>query len=146
MARKSKSSRKRQAPSVQSYYFDVIDWRPYYSFALGNDRLTEGPYREHTALELRAKVLIPKKHADRVAEITLLGRRSEDQDLDQPDGNEGTPLAVGRFTIRGERCEYLGSIPQTAVWGLIPAFQSGRFVTSICMANPCDMALRAFGR
>ncbi len=47
--------------------------------------------------------------------------------MDRPGELGFDPICVGTRHVRGNRRDYLGSLPITAIWGLIPAMESSFF-------------------
>ena len=125
----AKNRRKRSGrlskPEYQSYIFRIEEWEPSYSFALNDGRHFEGSYREHLDLSLKGAFLSPAKAKDRGAMLTLLADRRETLSVTDPASCDRKPLCVGTLTIRGDRTDYLGSLPYDAMWGLISLLSCG---------------------
>lgn len=110
-----------RAPVItyQTYIFRIAGWEPHYSFALGNERLDHGPYSEYVELVLSGEFLAPAKTVGRVGKLMFLGDREHKRTLEVPTQSDWKPLGVGSVTVRGDRAEFLGSLPYDALWGLI---------------------------
>jgi hypothetical protein len=130
MSKKRSSRSKGPENPYRSYIFEVAAWEPYYSYSLNDGRLHPGPYREHLELGLVGQGLALAKAAGRTVELTFFGSREEAQFLKDPPRSDWKPLCVGTITLRGERADFLGSIPVDALWGVVAALPSGtlRFV------------------
>lgn len=130
MPRKRRSRPKAWVNPFRSYIFRIASWEPAYHLAVNDGRLHPGPYWEHAAIELTGECLAPAKVAGRTGRLTFMGRREQSRELEQPPDSDWKPLGVGTLTIRGERTEFLGSIPFDALWGLIAVLPTGtlRFV------------------
>lgn len=122
-----KRRRRSRAPVIdyRTYIFRIASWEPSYSFALNEGRFGHGPYWEHVELVLSGECLAPFKVAGRIGKLTFLGNREEARALEQPPDSDWKPLCVGTFTVRGDRTEYLGSLPLDALWGLVAVLPSG---------------------
>jgi len=126
MAKKQRKRRRRpREPEYQSYIFRIEDWEPSYMFALNRSRHFEGPYWEHLDLSLEGVFLSPDKAKDRRASLKLLADRRETRAVTDPESCDWKPLCVGTLTIRGDRTDYLGSLPYDAMWGLIGLLSCG---------------------
>lgn len=125
MTRKRKRRSRAPAIDYRSYVFRIVSWEPSYSFALNDGPLHDGPYWEHVQLVLTAECLAPSKMAGRISTFTFLGNREEARALNQPPNSDWRPLCVGSLTVRGDRTEYLGSLPVDSLWGLVSALPSG---------------------
>lgn len=123
-------ARRKPGPRVMpstSYDFEIEDWKVGYSFAAGEGRdFTRGPYVEHLRLELMARLRSPEKHAGKLVTITLLGKREIDVLMDEDDPRVGFAKGIGHLRIHGDHSTYLGSMPATAMWGLVPALETKR--------------------
>lgn len=108
-----KTARKAKVQEFQSFLIDVVDWEVKYGFSLdtGKHSVTGGPYWEHVDLALTGTFALPEKLVGKTVSVSLLGDRRDDSVLDAPDQSHREPLGVGGLTVRGERREYLGSIP-----------------------------------
>lgn len=127
MAQARKKRSRRSVPvDYQTYIFRLDDWEPSYSFATNAIRWCDGPYWEHSALIFRGEILSPTKVKSRVGTLTVMGDRRDTQAVENPTNSDRKPLCVGSLTIRGDQTEFLGSIPQDALWGLIAAFGAGK--------------------
>ncbi len=122
-----KRRRRSRAPIIdyRTYIFRIASWEPSYSFALNEGRFGHGPYWEHVELIVSGECLAPSKTAGRIGKLTFLGNREESRTLEQSLDSDRQPLCVGTLTVRGDRTEYLGSIPFDALWGLVGALSSG---------------------
>lgn len=123
---KTQSKRK---PEVQTetYLIEIEDWDASYSFSIGKGMAHKhGPYWEHVSLIIHGHFIHPEKVLDKTIKMTVMGKRNEDDALNDPDGDYQEPRCVGSLTVRGDRREYLGTIPQTALWGLMPMLEAGR--------------------
>lgn len=122
-----------------SYDFEIEDWKVGYSFAAGEGRdFTRGPYVEHLRLELVARLRSPEKHAGKLVTIALLGEREIDVLMDEDDPRVGSAKNVGHLRIHGDHSSYLGSMPATAMWGLVPALETKRVKVIHMTGDPLD--------
>jgi len=104
----------------------VNDWEPNYSLSIGKGFRKDDPYWEYAAIDFRGRLISPRKHEGREIKGWLMGDRGIDADLKHPEMSHREPLAVGGVTIRGKTCEFHGSIPMTALWGIVPMLMSER--------------------
>ena len=110
----------------RSYIFRVASWEPYYSYSLNDGRLHPGPYWEHLELRVAGQCLAPARAAGRTVGLTFLGSREQTDYLEDPPRSEWRPLCVGTITLRGERAEFLGSIPFDGKRCVRPTFRECR--------------------
>lgn len=122
MARKQQ----RHNDEWQSYYGDIVDWEVGYSLMVGRFRRPLQPYHEHLTLNVSLRLLYPPKLGGEIIGMQILGKRDEDRELDTEQHDEFLPLVVGTLTVRGQERSYLGSLPYTAIMGLLPALESRR--------------------
>lgn len=116
----------RRPDEWESYYGEIVDWNVDYSLRVGRlDRYPQ-PYNEYLALEVALRLHKPDRLVGQDIEMTILGRREADRELNAEQHGEFLPLVVGTLTVRGERRSYLGSLPYTAIMGLLPALESRR--------------------
>jgi hypothetical protein len=117
---------RRHEAEWQSYYGDIVDWEVDYSLMVGRFGRPPQPYHEHLTLNVSLRLLFPPKLAGEVVAMQILGRRGEDRELDAEQHGEFLPLVVGTLTVRGREKSYLGSLPYTAIMGLLPVLESRR--------------------
>ena len=94
-------------------------------FGLNRSRYFEGPYSEYLDIALKGVFLSPEKAKDRRATLRVLADRRETHAVTDPASCDWEPLCVGTLTIRGDRTDYLGSLPYDAMWGLIGLLSQG---------------------
>jgi hypothetical protein len=126
MAR-TKRRKRRPIPNHQSFYIQIEDFKPDYSFALNASKYTVGPYWEHLETNLTGAFLSPGRFRGDQVKLVFLGRREDQSKLVQPTDSDWEPRNVGVLDIRGTRREFLGSLPYDALWGLVHALSSGVF-------------------
>jgi hypothetical protein len=119
-----KIHRKRRVPNYQSFYVQIDDCNPNYSFAVNKSQSTVGPYWEHLEATFSGTFLRPDRLKGLLVPLRFLGRREDQSKLQQPEDTDWRPLNVGVLTLRGERREFLGSLPFDALWGLIQVFST----------------------
>lgn len=111
----SKKGRRSRFKEEVTYAIEMRDYDFSYSFSVNwlRDRDTiEGPYWEHTDLEIKGKMIYPDRLTDREIKVTIMGNRSETRVLNKPeDYHNFEPKAVGTLTIRGKQSEFLGWLP-----------------------------------
>jgi hypothetical protein len=117
-----KVRRKRPSPNYQSFYIQIGDFKPDYSFSVNNSKHTVGAYWEHLEATLGGTFLSPNRLKGFHLSLVFMGRRDEQSKLQQPEDTDWRPRNVGVLTMRGERREFLGSLPYDALWGLIHVF------------------------
>jgi hypothetical protein len=114
-------------PTHCSYDFEIEDWEVNYAISVGDDpRFSRGPYSEHLRLELVARMIEPERFKDRRVHFTILGQREIDIAINTDDVRRGPAVHMGTLSMRGDRSDYLGVMPASAVWGLVPALEAGR--------------------
>jgi len=107
---KNKKSVKREE---WTYVIEIRDWDFSYMLAVNNNKkVLDGPYWEHTDLEMRGAIAYPAKLAGKEINVTIMANRMEARVMTKPeDYDQFEPRAVGGLTIRGKQSEYLGSLP-----------------------------------
>jgi hypothetical protein len=111
--------------TYQSFYIQIEDSAPSYSFAINASKHTVGPYWEHLETTLTGAFLSPDRLRGNGVKLVLLGRREDQGTLEQPTDTDWNPRNVGVLDIRGARREFLGSLPYDALWGLLHSLSSG---------------------
>lgn len=124
MARKRS---RRKVEEHEAYDGEIIDWEVGYSIS-GDDPFDTGrPFQEYSDLTLKVRLLWPEKHAGTEIEVRLLGDRRMDREMASSRPSGAPPYSIGTLTIRGSRQrDFLGSIPTSAIFGLLPSLESGR--------------------
>jgi hypothetical protein len=125
-----KRKTRRQTPNYQSFYVQVDNCEPSYSFSLNDSRHFEGPYSEYLDITFNGAILAPRRVKGRRVSLVFLGRRDEQRMATDPTNSawvDWRALCVGTLTIRGERTNFLGSLPYDAVWALSRERSSGAF-------------------
>lgn len=118
---------KKPKVTYQTYLFEIQDSIIDYHFSLNErDGYFRGPYWEHVSLEINVKATFPEKMVGEEFKICIMGRRELDVGLDNPEDDQGNPLAIGGLTVRGNRREYLGSIPQSSFWEIERRINEGQ--------------------
>lgn len=111
----------------QSYFANVTDWWVSYGLMKGGaNKHHIGPYWEHVRLTVMVELFFPERFAGQVAEIAFLGERDTDVQLDHPTPEQFQPNRVGTFEIRQGNISYLGGLPLSSLWGLLPALAAGK--------------------
>lgn len=111
--------------TAENFLFKIESINPDYSFGLGNPRFDRGAYSEHAHTEIVTTCLAPKRFAGRATTFTLLAERSISEELSKPDRAIQRPLGVGTLTMRGNRSQYLGSLPLDALLSLTQPVLAG---------------------
>ncbi len=106
-----KAKRSRQRVEYRSFTFRILDWKPSYSFSTQLSRFGPGPYWEHTSLILTGSCVSPRKFDGREGPLTILGQRDYVGPLMTHDDDGRGRLGVGGLTLRGEKTDFLGSMP-----------------------------------
>lgn len=115
----------KRTETLESFLFKIESISPDYNLGVGNPRFDRGAYSEHAHTEIITTCLAPKRFAGRVTTFTLLGERSISEELRKPDRTIQRPLGVGTLTMRGNRSEYLGSVPLDALLSLTQPVLAG---------------------
>ncbi|MFH1703557.1 MAG: hypothetical protein ABIB41_09050 [Nitrospirota bacterium] len=126
----SKKGRRSRYKEEVTYAIEIRDYDFSYSFSVNwlRDRDTiEGPYWEHTDLEIKSKIIYPDRLTDKEIKITIMGNRSETRVLNKPeDYHNFEPKAVGTMTIRGKQSELLCWVPFDAFQMLCSMLNTGK--------------------
>lgn len=92
-----------------SYLVEILDWELTYSFLLNpNPKIFPGQYSEHLYLEIKGSMRSPEKYAGDEINSTFIGDR---EIFPLKNESDFRPRCVGAITLRGERRDFLGSLP-----------------------------------
>lgn len=117
----------RQVEEWGSFLFAIEKVHPHYSFGDGS-HLDRTAYSEYFHPEVKATCVAPEKFKGRTTTFTLIGDRSDEHDLwSQTYALDKHQRGVGTLTFRGERSEYLGSVPFDALWHVMLTTLAGGF-------------------
>ena len=110
---KTRGKKNKPGREYTAYCIEIKDWGTPYSLYLNTDKkFWGGPYWEHVELKIRGDFIYPDKFAGKSVEVFFLGDRQKTQMLNAPAKyDDYKPLCLGSFTLRGEKREYLGSLP-----------------------------------
>jgi hypothetical protein len=126
MPRAQGAARKRTIEPYDSYLFEIERVNSHYSFGDGH-HLQRTAFSEYLHPEITASCLKPDKFRSRRTRFMLLGDRSAERDLwmqaTAPEHHSG----VGTLTFRGDRSDYLGSVPFDALWNVLHSAHAGGF-------------------
>lgn len=111
-------ARKRSVLNYQSFYVQIDDCKPSYSFSLNSSKYLDGPLWEHLEITLNGTFLSPERMKGLRVPLVFLGRRDDQAKLENLTDSDWKPRNIGVLTIRGKRREFLGSLPYDALWGL----------------------------
>lgn len=125
-----KKTRRKQPAKRESctYVIEIIDWDFSYMLSVNNNKkFLDGPYWEHTDLEMRGNIVYPEKLVGKEINVTIMADRMKARIMAKPeDYDQFEPKAVGGLTIRGKQSEYLGSVPFDAYQTLCPMLSAGK--------------------
>ncbi len=123
---KPKAKRGRPRIEVESYYAEIETWELRYSFAGAEGRPhCDTVFGEYAVIEIRGRFLSPAKLAGKDVQIHISGDRQYDVMMNHPEKFDQKAKGVAFLEVWGERRELLGTYPWSALWGLVPAIQSG---------------------
>jgi len=111
---KTRGKKNKPGREYTAYCIEIKDWGTPYSLYLNKDskKFHIGPYWEYIELKIKGSFIHPKKYAGKEVEIRFLGNRQMNEMLNDPGKyDDSKPLCIGSLTLRGERREYLGSLP-----------------------------------
>lgn len=107
-------SRSKTYIGYQSYCVRISDWSLTYGLSLGASSTEGQPYSEYVSLIISGTFLVPKRLNSMPVEITLLADKDMSRSLAGAPIHY-TPKSIGQLTVRGQRREFLGSIPSDSV-------------------------------
>jgi len=123
---KNKRSKKQESESC-SYCIEILDWSFPYYFAINTARhISDKSYLEGNSLELKGKLIYPKKHVDKTIDITIRGSRQLLHAIEHPERYDTEPTAVGDLKIRGKERELYCFVPIDALNTIMLALQAGK--------------------
>ena len=127
-ATKKRSPRRRtRVEAWESFLFEIEKVHSHYSFGDGS-RLDRTAFSEHFQPQLDATCIAPEKYKGRITSFTLIGDRPNERDLWlQTYALDKHETGVGTLTFRGERSDYLGSVPFDALWNVVATTLAGGF-------------------
>ena len=103
--------RRRPVEALDSFLFEIEKVHSQYNFGDGS-HLDRTAFSEYLHPEMEATCLAPEKFMGRMTRFTLIGDRSNERDLwMQTYALDKHEAGVGTLTFRGERSDYLGSVP-----------------------------------
>ena len=123
----AKKTRRKRRPVEEwgSFLFAIEKVHSHYSFGDGW-RLDRTAFSEHFHPEVDATCLAPEKFKGRTTRFTLIGDRPNERDLWlQTYALDKHKAGVGTLTFRGDRSEYLGSVPFDALWNVVATMLTG---------------------
>jgi hypothetical protein len=127
VATKRPPKRHRPVEDWGSYLFAIERVHSHYSFGDGS-RLDRTAFAEYFHPEVDATCVTPEKYKGRLTRFTLIGDRLDERDLrTQTSAIEKHDTGVGTLTFRGERSDYLGSVPFDALWNVMATTLAGGF-------------------
>ncbi|NIS61089.1 MAG: hypothetical protein GTO13_10410 [Proteobacteria bacterium] len=122
-----KKRRKSKKIEHCSYVIRIEDWTTSYSLSVDREgRFGLDPYWEHGALEIIGVVLAPGNLQDRRIKVDFLADRRLPLILSGSENAGYEPRCVGALTARGQRTEYLGSLPTDVFQTLPSLLQAGK--------------------
>lgn len=109
----TKQKRKSKERPYESYIIEILEWEIPYSFSLSLDNdIDPCPYWEHTEIKIRGKFIKPQKLAGKELELCFLANRQISSVMnDYKEHHHWEPKAVGGLSVRGEKRDYIGSLP-----------------------------------
>jgi hypothetical protein len=124
-----KKPRKRKSKSQEDkscrYCIEILDWEFPYSFSINDAKhLFDGLFLEDKGLELRGKLLLPQKLADKTIDITISGDRRLAHAIEHPEEYHKEPEAVGDLKIRGKQRSFYGFVPLDVLNTIMLALQA----------------------
>ncbi len=119
MPQSAKKRRKPRYEPVESYVFEIVRWEPSYGFSVDQNRDREGPYREHTILEIQTSCIYPKKLAGRATHFSLSGRRGCLVPPVYRHDPEWVPRCVGMLELPPSGGRFYTSVPHDSLPALI---------------------------
>lgn len=126
MAKKARAKR-RPVEEWGSFLFAIEKVHSHYSFGDGW-RLDRTAFSEHFHPEVDTTCVAPEKYKGRLTRFTLIGDRLDERDLRaQTSSIEKHASGVGTLTFRGERSDYLGSVPFDVLWNVLATILGGGF-------------------
>jgi hypothetical protein len=109
---RSAARRKRQRKIVDeycSYIVEIKDWELTYSHGLNSTpKLFPGQYSEHLDLCIKGFFRIPEKYSTKEIILTFIGDR---EIFPVKNDSDFTPRCVGALSLRGDRRDFLGTLP-----------------------------------
>jgi hypothetical protein len=113
----------------ESFLFEIEKIHPHYSFGNGS-KLEQTAFAEHFHPEWDARCISAEKYKGRMTRFTIIGDRSSERDQWEQTLADACRSGVGTLTFRGQRSEYLGSLPFDALWNVVLTSLAGglRFI------------------
>lgn len=136
---KTKTKKKRTPKREEcGYVIEIKESDFSYSFSVNrNKNFIDGPFWEHTDLEVKGKVTHPEKLVDKEIEVTIMGNRKDTKVVTRPEDYYGLePKAVGIMTIRGTQSELLCWVPFDAFHMICSMFNAGEIKYFVLSGQP----------
>jgi len=122
----ARTRRRQPVDYPESYLFEIETTEPHYSISTTDPRRDAELYREYWHYGLIGTCRAPRKTSGRTTRLVFIADRGL---FDRPKSldRDWRPLGVGHLTMRGDRSDYLGSLPYDAVWGIASGVAAGVF-------------------
>lgn len=130
MAARKRHRKRSRVEEWGSFLFVIEQVHTHYSFGDGS-RLDRTAFAEYFHPEIDATCISPEKYNGRLTRFTLIGDRLDERNLwSQTSAIDKHDAGVGTLTFRGDRSEYLGSVPFDALWNIVSTTLAGglRFI------------------
>jgi hypothetical protein len=106
-----KKTKRAATPQSESYLFRIKQVMPNYSFGTNIGRYDAGTHSEYHHTEIDTVCLSPKRFQYRQTQFTLMADRRLTRELEDLADRARPATGIGTLTLRGNRSNYLGSIP-----------------------------------
>jgi len=127
MPRSRAKSGKTRTPEMQSYLFEIKQWKPEYSWSINQDKVRDVPYREYLTLELHTTCIFPKKLVPREALFVLMADRDRINPTVFQHDPDWTPRCVGLLTLRPNGGHFYMGLPHENFATMLAALAHGLF-------------------
>ena len=115
---------------MECYHLVPHQWGTHYSIGSNigrRDVLPPAPYTEHLTLEVEADLIHPKLKQTGMLKLTFLARRELESLVTSRDLSTPTPLCIGKVTLKGDRREFLGALPQDMLLHVLNRLETGSY-------------------
>jgi hypothetical protein len=125
--RMARKTGKTPPPSLESYIFEIADFRPSYSLSVEHRKYEKRPWWEHTEIEFDSRCIFPEKLAGRTATFDLVADRNFWTPYAWQKDKDWRPACVGCLELSPSHGRFYCPIAFDSLPGLLTAMAHGLY-------------------
>ena len=125
--RQSSKRRKPRQQPMQTYVFEIREWRPSYTWSVNLDKVRESPYREHLDIRVQGLCVFPAEYDGRSVEFFIMAERNAHQPSAFQNDPDWSPRCVGCLVSRSNDGRFYMSIPHDSFASVLASYAHGAF-------------------